>query len=151
MLKQPPASCSFRYDDAVIKYETVMTTEPNVHHFSLLAKERICHALAQVRRLTDAIRCIDWLCLSGIINPALVFALYYDQGQKASKAISVCSEVLQSEPENVNVLKDRAEAHIQEEQYEEGRAARWSCMIFWFVFSLKRHSEPKSHFCRFWL
>uniref|UniRef100_A0A7N5ZYB0 DnaJ homolog subfamily C member 3 n=1 Tax=Anabas testudineus TaxID=64144 RepID=A0A7N5ZYB0_ANATE len=72
---------------AVSKYEAVMKTEPNVHHFTLLAKERICHALAQ--------------------------------SQQASRAISVCSEVLQSNPENVNVLKDRAEAYIQEEQYEE--------------------------------
>uniref|UniRef100_A0A673C6W7 DnaJ homolog subfamily C member 3 n=1 Tax=Sphaeramia orbicularis TaxID=375764 RepID=A0A673C6W7_9TELE len=71
-----------RYDDAVSKYEAVMKTEPNVHHYSLLAKQRICHALS-------------------------------------SRAIPVCSEVLQSDPQNVNVLKDRAEAYVQEEQYEE--------------------------------
>ncbi|KAF3843212.1 hypothetical protein F7725_002061 [Dissostichus mawsoni] len=76
-----------RYEEAVSKYEAVMKTEPNVHHLSLLAKERMCHALAQ--------------------------------GQQASRAVSVCSEVLKSDPENVNVLKDRAEAYIQEEQYEE--------------------------------
>lgn len=44
----------------------------------------------------------------------------HDQGQQASRAVSVCGEVLQADPENVNVLKDRAEAYIQEEQYEEG-------------------------------
>uniref|UniRef100_A0A7N8XMN1 DnaJ homolog subfamily C member 3 n=1 Tax=Mastacembelus armatus TaxID=205130 RepID=A0A7N8XMN1_9TELE len=76
-----------RYEEAVSKYEGVMKTEPNVHHFSHLAKERICHALSQA--------------------------------QQASRAVSVCSEVLQSDPENVNVLKDRAEAYIQEEQYED--------------------------------
>uniref|UniRef100_A0A669DL74 DnaJ homolog subfamily C member 3 n=1 Tax=Oreochromis niloticus TaxID=8128 RepID=A0A669DL74_ORENI len=70
-----------RYEDAVSKYEAVMTTEPNVQHFLLLAKERICH--------------------------------------QASRAISVCSEVLKSSPANVNVLKDRAEAYLQDEQYEE--------------------------------
>uniref|UniRef100_A0AAQ5Y4Q5 DnaJ homolog subfamily C member 3 n=1 Tax=Amphiprion ocellaris TaxID=80972 RepID=A0AAQ5Y4Q5_AMPOC len=70
-----------RYEDAVSKYEAVMKTEPNVHHFTLLAKERMCH--------------------------------------QASRAIKVCSEVLQSDPENVNVLKNRAEAYVQEEQYEE--------------------------------
>lgn len=43
--------CSFRYEDAVSKYEAVMKTEPNVPHFTLLAKERMCHALAQVRPL----------------------------------------------------------------------------------------------------
>eukprot|EP00064_Thunnus_orientalis_P001055 superscaffoldBa00000065_g1056 len=76
-----------QYEDAVSKYEAVMKTEPNVQHFSLLAKERICHALAQ--------------------------------SQQASRAISVCSEVLESDPQNVNALKDRAEAYVQEEQYEE--------------------------------
>lgn len=85
-----------RYEDAVSKYEAVMKTEPNVHHFALLAKERICHALAQ--------------------------------GQQASRAISVCSEVIQSDPENVNVLKDRAEAYVQDEQYEEGKPVRLSYM-----------------------
>uniref|UniRef100_A0A3P9JAX2 DnaJ homolog subfamily C member 3 n=1 Tax=Oryzias latipes TaxID=8090 RepID=A0A3P9JAX2_ORYLA len=76
-----------RYQDAVSKYEAVMKTEPNVQQFTLLARERICHALAK--------------------------------DQQASRAISVCSEVLQSDPENVNVLKDRAEAYVQDEQYEE--------------------------------
>ncbi|KAA8588445.1 dnaJ homolog subfamily C member 3 [Etheostoma spectabile] len=76
-----------RYTDAVRKYETVMKTEPNVRHFSLLAKERMCHALAQ--------------------------------GQQAGRAVSVCGEVLQADPENVSVLKDRAEAYVQEEEYEE--------------------------------
>ncbi|XP_068602346.1 dnaJ homolog subfamily C [Brachionichthys hirsutus] len=41
------------------------------------------------------------------------------RGQQASRAISVCAEVLQADPENVNVLKDRAEAYVQDEQYEE--------------------------------
>ncbi|XP_075896256.1 dnaJ homolog subfamily C [Nelusetta ayraudi] len=76
-----------RYEDAVSKYEAVMKTEPNVPHFTLLAKERMCHALAQ--------------------------------GQQASRALTVCGEVLKSDPENVNALKDRAEAYVQEEQYEE--------------------------------
>lgn len=49
-----PAFCSLRYEDAVSKYEAVMKTEPNVHHFSVLAKERICHALTQVRLLVAA-------------------------------------------------------------------------------------------------
>lgn len=57
-----------------------------------------------------------------------VFSFCHDQGQQASRAISVCSKVLQSDPENVNVLKDRAEAYVQEEQYEEGKPVRCSCM-----------------------
>uniref|UniRef100_A0A8C9YXL3 DnaJ homolog subfamily C member 3 n=1 Tax=Sander lucioperca TaxID=283035 RepID=A0A8C9YXL3_SANLU len=73
-----------RYTDAVRKYEAVMKIEPNVRHFSLLAKERMCH-----------------------------------QGQQAGRAVSVCGEVLQADPENVSVLKDRAEAYVQEEEYEE--------------------------------
>lgn len=57
-----------------------------------------------------------------------VLSLCGDQGEQSSRAISVCSDVLQSDPENVNVLKDRAEAYIQEEQYEEGEPVRCSCM-----------------------
>ncbi|XP_061549029.1 dnaJ homolog subfamily C member 3a [Phycodurus eques] len=77
-----------RYEEAVSKYEAVMKTEPNVAHFTILAKERICHALTHGQ-------------------------------QKPIKAISVCGQVLQSDPHNVEVLKDRAEAYIQNEQYEE--------------------------------
>lgn len=33
----------------------------------------------------------------------------------------MCSEVLQVEPDNVNALKDRAEAYLIEEMYDEGR------------------------------
>uniref|UniRef100_A0A3Q3G2H3 DnaJ homolog subfamily C member 3 n=1 Tax=Labrus bergylta TaxID=56723 RepID=A0A3Q3G2H3_9LABR len=76
-----------RYEDAVSKYEAVMKTEPNVQPFSLLAKQRICHALSQ--------------------------------SQQTSRAISVCSDVLQTDPENVSALKDRAEAYLQDEQYDE--------------------------------
>ncbi|KAL2081653.1 hypothetical protein ACEWY4_023506 [Coilia grayii] len=39
--------------------------------------------------------------------------------QQGAQAIPVCSEALESEPNNVNVLKDRAEAYLQDEQYEE--------------------------------
>ncbi|KAG7282917.1 hypothetical protein CRUP_018417 [Coryphaenoides rupestris] len=42
------------------------------------------------------------------------------QGQQhSSRAVKVCSEVLEADPENANALKSRAEAYIQEEQYEE--------------------------------
>lgn len=44
----------FRYEDAVNKYEAVMKTEPDVHHFTVLAKERICHALTRVRPAAGA-------------------------------------------------------------------------------------------------
>lgn len=56
-----------------------------------------------------------------------------EQGQQASRAITVCGEVLKSDPENVNALKDRAEAYVQEEQYEEGKAeGGWSSPSLWF-------------------
>ncbi|XP_077436160.1 dnaJ homolog subfamily C [Vanacampus margaritifer] len=77
-----------RYDEAVSKFEAVMKTEPNVAQFTILAKERICHALTHGQ-------------------------------QQTSRAIKVCGEVLQADPHNVNTLKDRAEAYIQDEQYEE--------------------------------
>lgn len=40
------------------------------------------------------------------------------------EAIRVCSEVLQVEPDNVNALKDRAEAYLVEEMYDEGKSLR---------------------------
>ncbi|KAF4109148.1 hypothetical protein G5714_010221 [Onychostoma macrolepis] len=39
--------------------------------------------------------------------------------QQTAKAISVCSEILKADPHNVNALKDRAEAYLQDDQYEE--------------------------------
>lgn len=46
------------------------------------------------------------------------------QGEQASRAISVCGEVLRSDPENVNALKDRAEAYLHDERYEDGMLQR---------------------------
>lgn len=39
--------------------------------------------------------------------------------QQTARAISVCSEVLSTDPHNVNALKGRAEALLQDDQYEE--------------------------------
>ncbi|KAI1899010.1 hypothetical protein AGOR_G00078280 [Albula goreensis] len=41
------------------------------------------------------------------------------QDKQATEAIAVCSKVLKSDPHNVNALKDRAEALMLDEQYEE--------------------------------
>nr|XP_013806729.1 PREDICTED: dnaJ homolog subfamily C member 3 [Apteryx mantelli mantelli] len=41
------------------------------------------------------------------------------KNQQATEAIKVCTEVLQLEPTNVNALKDRAEAYLLEDLYEE--------------------------------
>ncbi|NXA39874.1 DNJC3 protein, partial [Eudromia elegans] len=41
------------------------------------------------------------------------------KSQQAVEAIQVCTEVLQLEPSNVNALKDRAEAYLLEDLYEE--------------------------------
>uniref|UniRef100_A0A3B3RT25 DnaJ homolog subfamily C member 3 n=1 Tax=Paramormyrops kingsleyae TaxID=1676925 RepID=A0A3B3RT25_9TELE len=76
-----------RYEDAASKYESVKETEPDVHHYTHLANERICHC--------------------------------FSQSQQATEAIEVCSDVLKTEPHNVNALKDRAEAYLQDEQYEQ--------------------------------
>uniref|UniRef100_A0A6I8MZG9 DnaJ homolog subfamily C member 3 n=1 Tax=Ornithorhynchus anatinus TaxID=9258 RepID=A0A6I8MZG9_ORNAN len=43
----------------------------------------------------------------------------YSQDKKPVEAIKECSEVLQLEPTNVNALKDRAEAYLIEEMYDE--------------------------------
>lgn len=48
------------------------------------------------------------------------------QNQQATEAIKLCTEVLQLEPTNVNALKDRAEAYLLEDMYEEGTlVCRW--------------------------
>ncbi|KAJ8255010.1 hypothetical protein GJAV_G00199890 [Gymnothorax javanicus] len=41
------------------------------------------------------------------------------EDKQATEAIAACSKVLQSDPQNVNALKDRAEAYLEDEQYEE--------------------------------
>ncbi|KAM8975157.1 dnaJ homolog subfamily C member 3 [Pelodytes ibericus] len=43
----------------------------------------------------------------------------YSKNQQPTEAIKVCTEFLEKEPTNVNALKDRAEAYITEEMYEE--------------------------------
>lgn len=49
--------------------------------------------------------------------------MFVGQDQQGSRAIPVCSQVLKTDPENINALKDRAEAYLQEEQYDEGKPA----------------------------
>ncbi|MGH0126988.1 UNVERIFIED_CONTAM: hypothetical protein FKN15_012301 [Acipenser sinensis] len=54
-----------------------------------------------------------------------ISTIYYKLGdhemsnQQAHEAIETCTEVLKSDPHNVNVLKDRAEAYLLDEQYHE--------------------------------
>ncbi|XP_008070305.1 dnaJ homolog subfamily C member 3, partial [Carlito syrichta] len=48
----------------------------------------------------------------------------FSKDEKPVEAIRICSEVLQMEPDNVNALKDRAEAYLIEEMYDE---ACFSC------------------------
>uniref|UniRef100_G3WIW0 DnaJ homolog subfamily C member 3 n=1 Tax=Sarcophilus harrisii TaxID=9305 RepID=G3WIW0_SARHA len=43
----------------------------------------------------------------------------FSKDEKPVEAIKACSEVLQLEPANVNALKDRAEAYLIEEMYDE--------------------------------
>lgn len=43
----------------------------------------------------------------------------FSKDEKPVEAIRICSEVLQLEPDNVNALKDRAEAYLIEEMYDE--------------------------------
>uniref|UniRef100_H3A0R8 DnaJ homolog subfamily C member 3 n=1 Tax=Latimeria chalumnae TaxID=7897 RepID=H3A0R8_LATCH len=78
-----------RYNDAISKYKAVMQIEPDVPSYTIHSKERICHCLSKKK------------------------------DQESSAAIKVCTEVLQLEPTNVNALKDRAEAYILEQQYDE--------------------------------
>ncbi|KAF7231600.1 dnaJ homolog subfamily C member 3b [Nothobranchius furzeri] len=76
-----------RYREAIDKYKSVMTTDPNVLFYTNLAKERICHCLVKL----------------GL----------------ALEAIDSCSEAHQRDPRNTNVLRDRAEAYILNQDYEK--------------------------------
>lgn len=56
-------------------------------------------------------------------HPTHIFCSSIDfQDEKPVEAIRICSEVLQMEPDNVNALKDRAEAYLIEEMYDEGKS-----------------------------
>ncbi|XP_074839210.1 dnaJ homolog subfamily C member 3 [Carettochelys insculpta] len=43
----------------------------------------------------------------------------FSKNKQSAEAIKVCTEVLLQEPDNVNALKNRAEAYLLEDQYEE--------------------------------
>ncbi|XP_028655384.2 dnaJ homolog subfamily C member 3a isoform X1 [Erpetoichthys calabaricus] len=45
-----------RYTEAINKYELVMKTEPNVLHYTMQAKERICHCLSKNEETLEAIK-----------------------------------------------------------------------------------------------
>ncbi|MEQ2167944.1 hypothetical protein GOODEAATRI_009258 [Goodea atripinnis] len=76
-----------RHQEAIEKFESAMTTEPNIQFYTNLAKERICFCLVKL--------------------------------QLATEAIDVCSEAHQREPRNANILRDRAEAYILNQDYEK--------------------------------
>jgi len=44
----------------------------------------------------------------------------YVQAKNIDDAFDSCNEVLAAEPDNIDVLCDRAETYINNEQYEEG-------------------------------
>jgi len=84
-LSLPPRACLpvslSRYNEAVSKYEAVMKTEPNVPQFSHHAKERICHALAQVR----ACRCV---CVEHVDSTGIVLSfIHHDDRSIAPEKI----------------------------------------------------------------
>lgn len=60
------------------------------------------------------------------------------------EAIRVCSEVLQAEPDNVNALKDRAEAYLVEEMYDEGQCAGGGLLSVWELLCMKTSTWLKS-------
>lgn len=110
-----------------------MKTEPNVLQYTTHAKERICHCLSKVRKMPLSLtehHSTDSTLLQTIFYP-IKYAVHFKmkkyglvllQDQQGAKAVPVCSEVLSSDPQNVNALKDRAEAYLQDEQYENGKS-----------------------------
>lgn len=57
------------------------------------------------------------------------------QNQQATEALRVCTQVLQLEPTNVNALKDRAEAYLLEDLYEEGTLV---CILYISAVSISK-------------
>ena len=51
---------AIRYQEAIDKYESVMKTEPNVPHYTNLAKERICFCLVKVRAMIISVYLKLW-------------------------------------------------------------------------------------------
>uniref|UniRef100_A0A8C8C265 J domain-containing protein n=1 Tax=Oncorhynchus tshawytscha TaxID=74940 RepID=A0A8C8C265_ONCTS len=76
-----------RYQEAIVKYESVMRREPNVPYYTNKANERICFCLVK--------------------------------NKMTAKAIDLCSEAHQRDPRNINILRDRAEAFILNQDYEK--------------------------------
>uniref|UniRef100_A0A8C7P8G5 DnaJ (Hsp40) homolog, subfamily C, member 3b n=1 Tax=Oncorhynchus mykiss TaxID=8022 RepID=A0A8C7P8G5_ONCMY len=76
-----------RYQEAIVKYESVMRREPNVPYYTNKANERICFCLVK--------------------------------NKMTAKAIDICSEAHQRDPRNINILRDRAEAFILNQDYEK--------------------------------
>lgn len=131
-----------------------MQTEPNVPYYTNLAKERICFCLVKVREwrqlfsLSDAhfflpshppddVKPLNKLplqthCPSSHYSSVLLcnhspFASYHFQIKSATEAIDVCSEAHQRDPRNANVLRDRAEAYILNQDYEKGDSLLNEC------------------------
>uniref|UniRef100_A0A8B9GY03 DnaJ (Hsp40) homolog, subfamily C, member 3b n=1 Tax=Astyanax mexicanus TaxID=7994 RepID=A0A8B9GY03_ASTMX len=84
-----------RYQEAIDKYESVMKTEPKITFYTTKAKERISNPYFRII-----------MCLL-ISSPS------------AEKALDTCSEAHQRDPQNIHILRDRAEAYILLQDYEK--------------------------------
>lgn len=54
-----------------------------------------------------------------LILDQLIFC--YFKGAEADDAIIACSDALSTDPNDVNVLCDRADAHLNNDNYEDGK------------------------------
>lgn len=52
------------------------------------------------------------------------------KNKKAEEAVDTCSEAHQRDPQNIHILRDRAEAYILLQDYEKGIL---SCAYVWNV------------------
>lgn len=98
-----------------------MKTEPNVQLYTNLAKERICFCLVKVRERNE--NCAEQSVKSDVLFD---FSWHLVESRQlqiklAQEAVDMCSEAHQRDPRNANILRDRAEAYILNQDYEKGR------------------------------
>jgi DnaJ family protein C protein 3 len=100
-----------KYEDCVDKANAALKQKDNISpaikHLILATK---CHCLNKVSfLLSDVSEIMTNLSIS-----------YTEQNGESSEAIETCSAALETNEHDVNVLCDRAEAHINNEDYDEG-------------------------------
>lgn len=96
-----------------------MKTEPNVPYYTNLAKERVCFSLVKVSGAKDLFTIPCFYTLKLLKHQRRLLCAHL-QMKSTHDAIDACSEAHQRDPRNANILRDRAEAYILNQEYEKG-------------------------------